>query len=155
MQEELLKKALKESGLKMTPNRRELFVTLKDAGRPLLPSEICERLPEINPSSVYRNLDLLSRARMVRVVPRGFRTLYELGEMFIGHHHHIVCEKCGKSVGVASEELERLLFRMAKNAGMVMREHHLELSGICEECRSDFALRCVVKYKRNEIIWQK
>src|SRR5204863_400448 len=74
-------------------------------------------------SSVYRNLAALEQAGVVRrlVTDEEFGR-YELAEDLIGHHHHLVCSRCGKMRDVAVPEelertLERTLDRIAKRAG--------------------------------------
>jgi len=67
---------------------------------------------------------------------------YELAEDLIGHHHHLVCSRCGKMRDVdAPEELERTLEkaldRIAKRAGFARVSHRLELLGLCAGCAAE------------------
>jgi Fe2+ or Zn2+ uptake regulation protein len=127
--------AMRASGLKITPVRREVFAILCRAERPLLPQEIVARVTTADQSSVYRNLPLLARHKIARKVSQGFKTLYELGDNFTSHQHYAVCERCGRSVKIEDRRLERLIGRVTRAAGMEPTGHFVELLGICERCR--------------------
>jgi Fur family ferric uptake transcriptional regulator len=126
---------LRNNEQKITSVRTAVFGVLYDAECPLLPQQIVQKLPTVNQSSVYRTLDLFVRCEMARRVPRGFKTLYELGEVFSRHHHHVVCECCGRSVAVRDELIEQIIRRMTVEAGMTPTGHYIELMGVCRECQ--------------------
>jgi Fur family ferric uptake transcriptional regulator len=97
--------------------------------------EIVGRVVGVNQSSVYRALRALAAAGVVHEVPRGFKTFYELGEEFCGHHHHVVCRVCGRTVAVSDERIEAMVTELTVGAGMVPVAHYIELYGVCRECR--------------------
>jgi len=125
---------LKKYKLKNTVGREKVFRILLEAGQPLLPSIICSRIHKIDISTVYRTLKTLVGIGIIRNVARGFKTLYEPGEMFIDHHHHAICEKCGKVELIENNELEQLINRITKAADMIPTFHHIELFGNCKKC---------------------
>jgi Fe2+ or Zn2+ uptake regulation protein len=49
-------------------------------------------------SSIYRNLVVLEQAGAVTRYPGagGGHARYELSEELVGHHHHLVCSRCGR-----------------------------------------------------------
>ena len=102
---------------------------------PLKVEEIHERLSQwasgrdINPSSVYRTVHLLQALGVVRRVQFGDGAgRYELAEGFRDHHHHFICEGCGRIEDVPRCPLE------GADLGGHVRSHHLELFGLCREC---------------------
>ncbi len=134
--EQLFESEMQKSGLRITRNRRAIFDTLKNAGRPLAIQEIIKMSnSEGYFTSVYRSVDAMTRAEILRIVPRGFKNLYELGEAFRPHHHHATCEKCGKSIQIHDANLEKIMNNLTINAGLKPTGHQFELFGICAKCR--------------------
>ena len=81
--------------------------------------------------TVYRTLDLLSGLGLVRRLDLGGGPRYELAE---DHHHHLICEGCGKIT-----EFERcpIDLRDFPDVGgdFEVRAHSLEVYGTCPDCR--------------------
>ena len=73
------------------------------------------KMPGVNKSTVYRTLDLLEGAGCV------FKS--ELGDQFIyhhadeGHHHHLVCRKCGKTIECEEDFLAPVESRCKSDTG--------------------------------------
>jgi len=120
--------------------RRVLVETLAASERPLTIPDIVAAAPELPQSSAYRNVTALIDAGVVRrIAGPDDHGLYELAEEFSGHHHHLVCESCGKVEDVApSERLERALGEAARALadaqGYQVTEHRVELFGLCPNC---------------------
>ncbi len=53
-----------------------------------------------------------------------------------GHHPHLVCRECGRTVEVEGPLVERWADRVAADHGFTDVAHTLELFGLCEECPS-------------------
>ena len=128
-------KILRASKLRDTAARRAVFEVLLDSDEPLSPSEIFKLAGcKPNLASVYRVLSTFVEIALVKIVPRGFKPLYELGDAFEPHHHHVVCEKCGKIVAVSDEKIERIVRKVTIESGMEPTTHVIELYGICAKC---------------------
>jgi Fur family transcriptional regulator, ferric uptake regulator len=54
-----------------------------------------------------------------------------------GHHHHLVCRSCGRTVEVAGPAVERWAAQTAAEHGFVDVHHTLEIFGRCPECAAD------------------
>ncbi len=125
---------LATAGHAWTRPRAAVLHVLVAAPTPLKVEEIHDRLGQwggrgINLSSVYRTVNLLRGLRVVRRVQFGDGPQrYELAEDFRGHHHHFVCETCGRIEDVRRCPLEKA------DLGAGVRRHHLELFGLCREC---------------------
>lgn len=118
-----------------TRPRSAVLLVLVDASTPLKVDEIYGRVAArpagraINRSSVYRTVHLLLALHAVRpVVFRDGVQRYELAEEYRGHHHHFVCEGCGRIEDVRRCPLE------GADLGVPVRSHHLELFGLCGTC---------------------
>lgn len=53
-----------------------------------------------------------------------------------GHHHHLVCRDCGRTVEVEGPAVERWADRVAAEHGFTEVAHTMELFGRCAPCRS-------------------
>lgn len=87
-------------------------------------------------TTVYRHLQRLSDEGTVDSV----RTRSgELAYRRCGarhHHHHLVCQGCGKVVDIDGPTLEAWFDEVAKRAGFTAIEHTVELTGTCRDCAS-------------------
>jgi Fe2+ or Zn2+ uptake regulation protein len=126
---------MKRSNLRITHVRQELFSLLKQADKPLTVQELVNRSKGSHFVSVYRSIDAMHKAGIIKQVPRGFKNLFELSDTYRPHHHHATCEGCGKSTSVHDPRLELLMSRLSKNSGLKPTKHTFELFGICHECQ--------------------
>ncbi len=131
---------MRRTGRRYTPQRRELVEILEAAGSPVAIPQILRRRRSLKQSSVYRNLADLEAAGVVeRVITDEDHARYELTEELTGHHHHLVCSKCGRVEDVAvpaplEAQLDRSLDRLARRAGFASVSHRLDLIGVCRDC---------------------
>jgi Fur family ferric uptake transcriptional regulator len=51
-----------------------------------------------------------------------------------GHHHHLICRLCRRTVEVDSIAVERWARRIADENGFADVEHVLEVFGVCGSC---------------------
>ena len=54
-----------------------------------------------------------------------------------GHHHHLVCRTCGRTVEVEGPAVERWASRVAAENSFVDVSHTLEVFGVCAACAPD------------------
>ena len=127
-------KEMSRAGLRLTKTRRGIFKILLAAGKPLTIVDIAGQLPDAHFVSVYRSVDALLRAGLIKLVPLGFKNRFELSDMFLPHHHHVTCESCGASTKVHDKAIEKLARQLTRQAGMNPTKHHFEAYGVCELC---------------------
>jgi len=141
-EEKILRKVLEDSHSKITKPRLAVFRALLKSG-PLSPAELVKQLDQtVNRVSVYRIIDLFEHLGIVRRVAIGWKHKIELSEIFLDHHHHIVCLGCNKVVAVKENAaIERTINLLAKSAGFVAASHQLELQGYCEKCQRQLRRR--------------
>ena len=87
-------------------------------------------------ASVYRILDLLADQGFVQRVEIGdaitrFEPAYAGGD----HHHHLVCNSCGKVEAFEDEGLEHALRQVERKTGYTTAGHDVLLRGDCQDCR--------------------
>jgi len=102
---------------------QEIFDQLRSNGR------------RVGIASVYRTLEQLSRDGYVQRIDIGggtsrFEPIHADGE----HHHHLVCDDCGKVEAFADDELERALRKVEGRTGYSVAGHDVVLRGACDEC---------------------
>ena len=51
-----------------------------------------------------------------------------------GHHHHLICRECGRTVEVQGGAVEQWADRIAKDHDFVDIAHSLEIFGTCRKC---------------------
>ena len=131
---------LRAAGQRYTGQRRRVVDILMRAGHPLSITDILRGRRDLAQSSVYRNLSALEHAGVVRRVTTDDEFgLYELTEELTGHHHHLICQNCGRVQdlplpGAFERTLDRTLDRVAGEAGFAEVSHRLDLIGLCADC---------------------
>ena len=86
-------------------------------------------------ASIYRVLDLLVEHGLAERVAVGegqarFEPLHPSGH----HHHHLVCDRCGRLVAFDDAALERAIDRLSDRLGVRIESHDVLLRGACERC---------------------
>jgi Fur family ferric uptake transcriptional regulator len=82
-------------------------------------------------ASVYRTLEQLEELNLE--MGRGTAS-YERIEPTGEHHHHAVCEKCGRVEPFEDPGLERAIGRLEGKVGFQVSEHEVVLRGCCPRC---------------------
>lgn len=86
-------------------------------------------------ATVYRNLANLAEDGEADTIqsPEG-EALYRSCTM-TGHHHHLICRKCGDARELSATVVEEWAGRVAAEHGFTDIEHVIDLYGVCERCR--------------------
>ena len=131
---------LRRTRQRYTAGRRQLVEVLLRVQRPATIPELVDAGASQSQSSLYRNLAILEQAGAVRRLSSVDDVArYELAEELTEHHHHVVCNDCGRIDDVTfTGEIERALGRAATAAneqrGFAVDSHRLELVGTCPDC---------------------
>lgn len=127
---------LKQKGLKMTPQRRLILEYIHDNQEHLtaegLINYLDSRAPGINKSTVYRTLDLLEESGCVVKSEMDGRSIYHHAEE--GHHHHLVCKVCGRTIDCNENIFADLKKTLSKELGFQADLKHVMISGTCSKC---------------------
>jgi Fur family transcriptional regulator, ferric uptake regulator len=130
---------LSEAGHRTGGAREAVLELLGRQSCCLSAQEISDRLRDagndVGIASIYRALELLHELGLVQRVEFGeggarFEPLVPGGE----HHHHAVCEKCGRVTAFEDKRLERQLERLAGRLRHSMRGHDIVIRGDCARC---------------------
>jgi Fur family ferric uptake transcriptional regulator len=130
---------LKEKGLRLTQPRRVILEYIHDNSAHLTAEEIISHVhaqfPHINKSTIYRTLDLLEKNNCVFKSKSMDRTIYHHADE--GHHHHLVCSKCGKTIDCDEDIFSTVEKELKKKLGFQVNFKHVVMSGLCKECRNE------------------
>ncbi len=87
-------------------------------------------------TTVYRSLQMLADSSEVDVLRTvDGETAYRRCSR--GHHHHLVCRVCGRTVEIDGPAVETWAQKMATRNGFVDVSHTLEIFGTCAGCAED------------------
>jgi Fur family ferric uptake transcriptional regulator len=102
---------------------REIADALRDSGS------------DVGIATVYRALELLDALGLVhRLDTREGSTRYEPAHPTGEHHHHIVCDSCGRVSQFEDAELERAIHEVARRLDYKVGAHDVVLRGDCPRC---------------------
>lgn len=126
------------SPLRPTRQRRAVAAALKETSdfhsAQALHSVLRERGEHIGLTTVYRTLQALADAGEVDVLRHADgEAVYR--RCSTGHHHHLVCRLCNRTVEVEGPAVERWAEKVAAEHGFREIEHTVEVFGTCGECR--------------------
>jgi Fur family ferric uptake transcriptional regulator len=132
--------ALAASGRKRGGARRALLELLGAQTCALTVAEIEAALGAaagrgVSRASIYRILEELEELSLVQRVEVGeAMARYERAGAGAGHHHHLVCARCGNLTPFYDAELERAIRRVSEQVPLRVQEHEIVLRGACRDC---------------------
>ena len=142
--EEKTIQALRTSGYRTGAARQAVVSVLAqgDCCRtvPEIAAELRADGREVGIASVYRVLDLLAAQNLVQKLDLGDgRAHYERVDVADDHHHHLVCNECGRVEPFADDRLEAALRSVERDRGFAVASHDVLLRGACDDCRDPSA----------------
>jgi Fur family transcriptional regulator, ferric uptake regulator len=130
---------LKDKGLRLTQPRRVILDYIHDKGDHLTAEEIITyvhgKFPRINKSTIYRTLELLEKNECVYKIDSPDRPIYYHAEA--GHHHHLVCSKCGQTLDCDEDLFAPIKNSLEKKYGFKLDFKHVIVSGLCKKCSKE------------------
>lgn len=98
--------------------------------------QIHDRLPAVNPSTVYRALERMTAAGEISVSDMGTGSaVYEALEN--GLHHHLVCQNCGAIETISHNEVAPFFSAVQTAHQFKIATNHLILFGLCKNCQKE------------------
>lgn len=124
---------LRAQGLRLTPHRKAVVHALRISPAPLSAEELHRKVPQAHLVTLYRTLDMLFRANIVRSI--GLDQERAHFELAFDHHHHIVCVSCERieDVHVKDKKLEKEALAVSDKFRRITN-HSLEFFGLCNTC---------------------
>lgn len=132
-----LLEACRQSGLRMTSQRQEIFLEVAKTGEhpdaETIFQRVRARLPNISLDTVYRNLAQLERLGMLsRVDPLCGRARFDANS---DSHHHFICVDCEAIIDIYLDNKEQIEPPRAASALGDIQSLHLQVRGRCAACR--------------------
>lgn len=131
--------SLKAKGHRLTPQRIMILNAISESGDHLDAEEIYERVKQIYPyidlTTVYRTLQFLKSLHVITEIGIGPVAYYELSGK--DRHHHMVCQKCGRTFSLSMKYLDALRDSLLKEFGFEPDLEHFAIGGICSTCRGE------------------
>jgi Fur family ferric uptake transcriptional regulator len=129
---------LSRKGFRLTPQRIMILEAVEAANDHVSADElytrVCERYPHLNISTVYRTLELLKELDLVTETDMGDgRVRYH--SIRKGHHHHLVCQNCGRIVDLDESVLAPLKDVLYRQYRFDAELKHLAIFGRCQQCQ--------------------
>jgi Fur family ferric uptake transcriptional regulator len=134
--------ALKSAGFRAGGARAAVLDAMAEQSCCVSAQELHRRVRDegrsVGIASVYRVLDELVELRLVQRVDVGDGIArYEPALPGGDHHHHVVCDDCGKVEPFADSTLESAIANASKRLGFSVDAHEVVLRGECGDCRAD------------------
>lgn len=129
---------LQESGYRLTGPRRAIVEIMASSPRALSPMDLFDlgrrEHPGLGLVTVYRTLEKLEALGLVQRVhlPDGCHRYLRANH---GHEHLILCTACGNADFFTGDDLDPLIDIISERTGFSIREHWLQLYGLCSDCR--------------------
>jgi Fur family ferric uptake transcriptional regulator len=131
---ERAKRRLNEAGFRAGAARQKVIELLGGESCAITALEIDRRLPSVGRASVYRTLEQLEQLELVHRVDVGGEVVaFERNDPG-GHHHHMVCVRCGRLVPFSDPALERAIEGIGERAEFEITAHDVLLRGVCPRC---------------------
>jgi Fur family ferric uptake transcriptional regulator len=107
----------------------DAFISAQD-----LHAKLRERGENVGLATVYRALQVLAEDGDVDVLRTddGGEAVYR--RCSTGHHHHLVCRRCGATVEVEGPQVEAWARRIGAEHGFTAVQHVVEVFGVCAAC---------------------
>lgn len=90
------------------------------------------KYPGISKSTVYRNLSVLNKEGLIRLVKVSGVAHFDLT---LKNHMHVVCKCCHKVVDVGVSYNADYDKTVEEKTGFIIDEHNFMFEGICPECQ--------------------
>lgn len=137
--EEDTMQALRESGLRLTPQRLMVISAVRQAGGHVTAAEVLQQVKETYPyidiSTVYRTLGVLKQMRLISETDMGggeYR--YEWIER--DRHHHLICRNCDQVTLLDHKFLEDVGTEILDDYGFHADIDHFAIFGLCRACEA-------------------
>jgi Fe2+ or Zn2+ uptake regulation protein len=129
---------LQKNGYRLTESRRAVVETVAATDRALTPIEVFDIARQHNPAlglvTVYRTLEKLEELHLIQRVhqPQGCQAFIAASQT---HQHLLLCQNCGQVKFFEGDDLDALILAISKKTGYQIREHWLQLFGLCQACQ--------------------
>jgi Fur family transcriptional regulator, ferric uptake regulator len=132
--------SLQNHGYRITAPLRAIVDILSVSDCALGPLKLVElgrkSCPGMGLVTVYRALEKMEELGLIQRVHQSQNCSMYLRAAH-GHEHLLLCLVCGKVEFFSGDNLNELIHQISKKSGFTIREHWLQLYGICSECQEN------------------
>ena len=135
-----IRNEMKKKNIKRTKQREQILRLFLMPGHNLFTAaqihqQLAQTAQKINPSTIYRNLDILTTAGLIRQISLNDGiSRYEL--ITDHHHHHLICLSCGETSVFELCPFQEINEFINRNTDFKPVEHRFEIYGYCHSCQS-------------------
>ena len=131
------KKACRDAGLKLTPQRLEIYAELVKASDHPSPEtlhrRLIQRIPSLSLDTVYRTLATFDREGLIQKVET-IQSQVRF-EAIQDSHHHLICRECSEIIDFPWPSFDAArLPKKADSWGLIERKSAV-VYGICRKCQ--------------------
>ena len=123
--------------MRMTIQRRKILAAVQGlsghVSAEMIYHQLKPEMPELSPSTVYRNLKALADMGRVSVTNMGQGWVFEA--VRDTPHHHLVCLSCGQIEDLGDPAVRPFFDQLEKN-GFRVATNHLCIYGYCARCQA-------------------
>jgi len=127
---------LRGRGLRMTPQRLAIVGEIMATKGHISPASVArrvrDRVPGVNPSTIYRTLGLLEELGVLSHAH--LESGAEYHRRAEAQHVHLTCSRCGAEDSLSMEEAERMKGLIVRHHGFQPDLTHFAISGLCAGC---------------------
>ena len=132
-----LSEILKAKGMKITPQRLEVYRAFTGPEEHPTATEIYEKvrqqMPTLSFATIYQSLGFFCRLHLLQTIDVGDGVMrYDVEPR---PHPHFRCEQCGKVFNLDFAYHKHLDQDVAKKTGFTIRCHQTYFLGTCRECQ--------------------
>lgn len=128
-------KIIKQHGHKYTDKRRDMLNIFVDEDKYINAKHIQrgmdQHYPGISFDTIYRNLHLFKELNIIESTELDGEMKFRIA-CTEHHHHHFICEQCGDTKVIEFCPMEEI---KSKLPDVEIKQHKLEVYGICEQCQ--------------------
>lgn len=126
---------LKENGYKYTEKREDILTFFDQEDGYRTASELLNFLNQkhegISYDTIYRNLHLFNELKILESTELNGEKHFRLACGHEDHHHHFICQKCGKTKAIETCPMNHL---KQSFEGYYIENHKFEIYGLCPSC---------------------
>ncbi len=133
---EQFEKFLRHHGRNVTETRRKILRAVLSRRGHFDATDIWESLrhERVSIATVYRTLELLEEAGLVRKVRLGKAHAHYENVLAREDHGHLVCRSCGRVIEFELGRIRASLERAAAREEFALEKVHVQGIGLCPEC---------------------
>ncbi len=134
-----LVRAFDDAGFRLTGARQSVIDLILSRNGAFTTADLVDdarrrRLPAAR-ATIFRTLEVLEQLKVVERLdlPNGSHSYIRCGS---GHHHHVVCRRCARSVDLGDCGMSAVAAEVAQRTGFRIDLHRVEMFGLCPSCQT-------------------